>query len=127
MRIVKFRMWNNIAKKYHYDVENVFICISQQNVHDKTMDTRGFTSSYDHASEGSVFEQFTGLYDKNGKEIYEGDILKDDRGKIITIKWHNVVSSFCLVFDNCFRHYFGEAYNPNQLEVIGNIYEDECS
>lgn len=77
MRQIKFRMWNGISKKYHYDVENVFSCLAQQNVYDKNMPTRGFTIGYDHIGEGSVFEQLLHL-EKNGREWYEGDLARMD-------------------------------------------------
>ena len=75
MREIKFRMWNSTSKKYHYDVENVFQCLAQQNVHDGVMPTRGFTVAYDHVSEGCVFEQLLHK-DKTGREWYVGDIAR---------------------------------------------------
>lgn len=48
MREIKFRMYNPKSKSYLYDVENVFECLMQQIVHDKTMPTRGFKVPYDH-------------------------------------------------------------------------------
>ena len=125
MRIIKFRIFNKKIKSY-IGIHSSAIMIDELN----------------DLNDNLIVEQFTGLHDKNGKEIYEGDIILfqtfsnwDDE----SMKRHKATVIFkegcfmwkILKFGKKSVMYYANAKEPLRntnsiwgLEVIGNIYEN---
>lgn len=70
--------------------------------------------------EDFIFLQFTGLLDKNGKEIYEGDILQFQKdGGIGAVEWNERQARFSWRKLGLTR-----VIANHRLHIIGNIYEN---
>lgn len=107
MREIKFRCFNKTEKYYVND-----FLINQ----DGTVVSHDDLQDYPvvHFNE-FILEQFTGLNDKNGKEIYQGDILKTKYKK------NNYIVDDLLEFGWYYHEFI---CHEKLIEIIGNIHEN---
>ena len=120
MREIKFRAWN-VATKTMIDLKKMTPLALN-------MDTDGLFIPF---SDGLIIEQFTGLTDKAGREIYEGDIVEHIPADGWNW-WNGIVTwqsngsiCWCVVPLPEDRHRGQYGMNSSyQFKVIGNIHEN---
>ena len=123
MREIKFRAWDKYKKEMimpnTIGCEIIFI--------DETGDfgVGRFDCNEDWYDDIEIM-QYTGLKDKNGKDIYEGDIVKY-KDEILQVYWYK---EFCKFLINRTTNGATNGYEmftlrcSEEVEVIGNIYEN---
>lgn len=114
MKILKFRSWLKADKRMLYVPED-----------GKNINRVVMSAWRDREGPNSVFMQYVDLEDKNGKEIYEGDIIKTQPNpkefnpvRIVEVRFSSSGVQYFL--DNKLCAY---GYTPED-EVIGNIFEN---
>jgi uncharacterized phage protein (TIGR01671 family) len=124
-RPFKFRIWNRIFKRFIKQDSiaisacgNLFVGEGWRNDFQKEWNS--------FKSNDLIIQQFTGLTDKTGREIYEGDILKFllefafDGGypSFQEVKWSDKNGRWILPMVTI------DYFNPSYVEVVGNIFEN---
>lgn len=130
-REIKFRGKDETLKKWLYgdllQYNDGSVCIGERS---KTFTDDGYQSPFYQTFLGideETIGQFTGRHDKNGKEIYSGDLLKDQDGVLYEVWYSEDTAAFMSEMinpSNDMVDILGAYDTERCFEVIGNIYDN---
>ena len=126
MTEIKFRAWNYVEERFYYGEDYPPL----EARHLELRDFFALTRIGEHPNGFKEDQEYTGLKDKNGKEIYEGDILEFGDYSIAkygrclhTVYWNEEDAGF-YTRELGFQKLGGFPIDV-EGEVIGNIYENK--
>ena len=120
MNNLKFRVWDKTNKEMlNVDVLNLFL--------EEIVVLENDGSAFSMKFKDVEFMQSTGLFDKDGKEIFEGDILKTrTRGYVIVRKENgNAMTTYKSGINKRTSLVLSSFLEKYQVEIVGNIYENK--
>ena len=129
MREIEFRVWDNQEKVYlnkkDIAIDNLGNVFVFEGCNDNDADLWHVRILVDPDNERYIIEQSTGLKDKNGTEIYEGDVIKVERdGIIYRVEWIHGGFGLEPRYNSPFCPRLGNVEVREKIEVIGNIHEN---
>lgn len=107
-RVLKFRSWSG----YYFSYLDL-----------RTDNDVDFYLFYRDIDIDSPIEQYTGLKNKNGEEIYEGDIISYSELKFVVV-WSEFDSSFKMKCDELDVAIYLYSKLAKEVKILGNIHED---
>lgn len=121
MRDIKFRSWDKENKSMHYE-------INSQITGDITLDLKPHVFNVRTLGELELM-QYTGLKDKNGKEIYEGDIIELNPDITVCRLAKIIFKDGAYQYEYLTKPQAPDAYRfeyhkMKEHEILGNIYEN---
>ena len=127
-RQLKFRVWDKISNKFIFPSFGYDIVGNSGDITKGIYYTHciGLTWKEEvkdrHDIKNFIFQQFTGLKDRDGQEIYEGDILETSTGFRITVKWSNDGQWKCYRVD---KTVFSQLWNCSKIyPIVGNTFKN---